>query len=381
MAAASKQSLRIVLVEDDPDDAALFALALKDHHDLSFKLTPVSSLQSAVDLLSADIPDILVADLFLPDSRGLETVTKISRRFPDLPMVVLTGARDEKMGLASLKEGAQDFLVKGTFDETILPRTLLYSIERKRADVAVLARRAMEEEYQLQAGFIAMISHELRTPIAAVQGFAETLRRGAIEDGRNRMEFVVMIEKHARQLGELVEELLEIAALRGKRMLKREPIHLLQFVSHICDSLEPLAKQRKVQTRASIPSDMILLADRTSLTRIFENLIGNAIKYSREGEGIVKVTAQIRGNSVAIRVEDNGIGIPKEDLAHIFKTFHRSQRAKKAGIPGTGLGLAIVKAAVESHGGEISIKSEKNGETRVDFTLPLACPAKTSAAA
>lgn len=232
------------------------------------------------------------------------------------------------------------------------------------------AREAMQRD------FVATVSHELRTPIAAIRGFAETLRVGAMDDKVNRMRFVKIIEKHAEKLGGLVEDLLTVAALEAGRV-KPEPelIDLPQFVAGCVESIAPLAARKAVDIRVSVEPNTRVSADQKHLAQIMQNLLDNAIKYNRRG-GSVEVRGRRQGPNAVVSVSDTGIGISSRDLPLLFQQFHRSADAKAHSIGGTGLGLYIIKNFVECNGGKIWAESRRDQGSTFHFTLPAGKPAE-----
>ncbi|MBI4346586.1 MAG: MASE1 domain-containing protein, partial [Elusimicrobia bacterium] len=216
--------------------------------------------------------------------------------------------------------------------------------------------------------FIASISHELRTPIAAILGFAETLRRGALEDARRRLPFVRTIERHAQRLANLVDRLLQLASADAGRLnAKPARVPLARFIDDCLRGLAPLARRKSLELSADIPSELEVFADPDQLTTIAQNLIENAIKYNRQG-GAVRVSAEPAGARVRLRVLDTGVGIPAAELPMLFTRFHRGQAVRQ--VRGTGLGLSIVKALVEANGGRVGVESREGEGSTFSVTLP-----------
>jgi PAS domain S-box-containing protein len=243
--------------------------------------------------------------------------------------------------------------------------------ERRRAEETerLLAREAMQRD------FVATVSHELRTPIAAIKGFAETLRLGGLEDAKNRLRFIKIIEKHADKLGWLVEDILTLNAMEsGKLKPRAENLALKDFVERIIEGLTPIAARRSVTVAVDIDESLQAVADGHHAARIVQNLLDNAIKYNVRG-GRITVTARDEGRLIHITVADTGIGIAAHDLPLIFQQFHRSEAAKATQVKGSGLGLYIIKSIVESNGGQIWAVSEAGKGSEFHFTLPSAAAA------
>jgi two-component system phosphate regulon sensor histidine kinase PhoR len=239
--------------------------------------------------------------------------------------------------------------------------------ERKQAE------DILRESEQTQREFVANVSHEFRTPVAAIKGFAETLRRGALDDKKQRARFVRIIENHANRLQWLVEDLLTLSSLEsGTDKLKLEPIALRDFVTEYICSVEALARKAGVSVTPRIPPTTRVRADQLYFLQVLENLVGNAIKYNRRG-GWVRVEAVRRGDFVHLTVRDNGIGIPAASVPRIFDRFYRVNKGAASGA--TGLGLHIVQKIVEAHGGRIWVESKLGRGSAFHLLVPAA-PAK-----
>ncbi len=242
--------------------------------------------------------------------------------------------------------------------------------ERRQAEEA----EKLRQSEKMQREFVATVSHELRTPVAAIKGFAETLKLGGIEDVRNRLNFVTIIERHAQRLSKLIEDILELSALEsGKRLPKPEPVLLPAFARKTARGLAPLLKKKRLSVRVAAPVSLRVSADRTMLAQVLQNLLSNAIKFSPVGERIM-ILAEACGDDALVAVVDRGPGIAPEHLPRIFERFNRASKDGPARAEGTGLGLSIVKQIVEAHRGRIWVESARGQGTRFRFTLPRALP-------
>jgi len=236
------------------------------------------------------------------------------------------------------------------------------------ADVHDLTRYRQAEE--MKATFISAVSHELKTPVALIKGYASTLRRAdANWDKATMSESLKVIEEEADHLTELIENLLDASRAQAGNF-KLTPVEL-----DIDDLVVRVAKKFQVQPQthpimAEVPPDLpIVFADEARITQVLSNLISNAIKYSPEGTE-VRITGHATPNEVVITVADQGFGIAVEDHARIFERFYRTESAVRRGAPGTGLGLYLTKTIIESHGGRIWVESDGQHGSRLSFSLP-----------
>lgn len=220
---------------------------------------------------------------------------------------------------------------------------------------------------------IAVVSHDMRSPIAAIKGYAETLRRGALSDPVHRGRFVRVIERHAGLLLDLVEDLLLFSALDHGRPCVSERLSVRESVLTAIRDLKPHARSRRVAVSANVEPGLRAAVDRRRLAQVLQNLLGNAIKYNRSG-GRVEVSAWTSGSMVRVDVADTGIGIERGELPSVFQQFHRTAAARLR-CHGTGLGLSIVKRIVECHGGRVWVESAPGFGATFSFTVPASLAA------
>ncbi len=230
----------------------------------------------------------------------------------------------------------------------------------------------LKELDKMKSEFIAMVTHELRAPISAVeQQLSVILNRMAGEISEKQEKLLLRAKERTKGLLALIKDLLDLSKIEAGRMVQyKEPISLQEVIQKVMDLMKAEADHKKIDLQFPTPSqDPIVHADRTSMEGIFTNLISNAIKYTPEG-GRVLVTLTEEGGFAKATVSDTGIGIKKEDLPRIFDKFYRVKSTETRQIVGTGLGLSIVKSIVDAHLGSISVESEEGGGTTFTVILP-----------
>jgi len=244
--------------------------------------------------------------------------------------------------------------------------------ERRRAQEDM--RRALEKQRELaelKSRFVSMTSHEFRTPLAAIQSSAELLRDYSQRlPADERAELLGMIATSVRRMGGMLDNVLAIGRADAERLeFNPQPVDLAVFCAALVEEARRAAEgPASAEVRLRIEGDGIRVrADEKLLRHILGNLLGNALKYS-PGGGVVRFDVARRGAAVEFAVADSGIGIPAEDLPHLFEPFHRARNI--GSIAGTGLGLAIVKRCVDLHGGTIAVESRVGAGTRAVVTLP-----------
>ena len=231
----------------------------------------------------------------------------------------------------------------------------------------------LQKNAEFRREFIADISHELKTPIFATQGYIHTLLDGAIEDKQVRMKFLKRAAKSLDSLDILVQDLLTLNQMEsGVIKFNFTEFDLKELILEVIDELEHKASKRDVAIKFEFEPDKKYLtqADRQKIYRVCQNLIFNAVKYNHNG-GEVRVGLKTHKNTIQVEIKDNGQGIPPEDLKRIFERFYRVEKSRNKKEGGTGLGLAIVKHILEGHKSKISVSSTVGKGSLFSFSLPL----------
>ena len=415
--------IRALLVEDNAGDARLVREHLADAPGAQgFTLEDCPTLAAAGAAFARHAPDVVLLDLSLPDSFGLETLVRWQALAPALPVIVLTGSDDEAMAVTAVREGAQDYLVKGRIDGNLLSQAIRYAIERKRGQEALRqvndelerrveertaelretnthlqreiaektlaqqqaadhlareqeARRMVETANRSKDEFLAILSHELRTPLNAILGWSEILRTG--EPARDEIiEGMEVIERNARSQARLVEDVLEISRIIcGKIHLRLGSVNLPAVIDAALTSARPAAAAKRIVLRNEVsPMPGATEGDADRIQQVVWNLLSNAIKFTPEGGEVVVRATQSDGQSV-IEISDNGIGIKADFLPFVFDRFRQSDGSITRAHGGLGLGLSITRHLVEMHGGHVSVESKGEGQGAT-FTvfLPSGAP-------
>jgi two-component system phosphate regulon sensor histidine kinase PhoR len=223
---------------------------------------------------------------------------------------------------------------------------------------------------EVRRDFVANVSHELKTPLAAIRGMAETLRDGALADGATAERFVGRILDQCARLQALLEDLLTLSRLESPPgAAEPQPVELASLARMAAEVIAPRAAERGV-TLDVAASETVLPGDADALERLLLNLLANAVMYNQPG-GAVHLSIAATDDEATIEVRDTGIGIPAEHLPRIFERFYRVDRARSRGEGGTGLGLAIVKHVAQAHGGRVEVESEPGAGSTFRVRLPL----------
>ncbi len=223
--------------------------------------------------------------------------------------------------------------------------------------------------------FLAIVSHEMRTPLTSIISFSELIRGEAdrlTPDGRRYLD---IIERNAERLLALVSDLLMLTRIEsGALPLALEPVDIPRLVSDAVLVATPVAAKQNIAIHLDTRTGPLLFGDHRRIMQVMDNLIGNAVKFSRAG-GLVRVVARpATGGTWRIVVSDSGIGIPPDEIEGLFSRFARGSNARAAGLPGSGLGLSIVKLLTEMHGGHVTVHSVLGAGTTFSVFLPVREP-------
>ncbi|HEV3301688.1 MAG TPA: ATP-binding protein [Planctomycetaceae bacterium] len=267
--------------------------------------------------------------------------------------------------------------------------SLEIDLPRKHAVVAVLASRLpgnptsgvvlvfhnvteLRRLENIRREFVSNVSHELKTPLTAIQAYAETLLDGALDEPEHRTNFVERIGEQAGRLHALIQDLLRLAQIEsGENVFDVRAVEVSPVVRECIDEHLAVAESKSQRLVTQAPAaDVNVMADEEGLHTILGNLIDNAVKYTQDG-GTISVRWRIDDGMARIDVQDNGPGIPPEHQSRIFERFYRVDRARSRDVGGTGLGLSIVKHLVQEFDGSIGISSEPGSGTTFTVRLPL----------
>ena len=292
----------------------------------------------------------------------------------------LLAASSRAADTSPLPPEAQRVLVTG-----LLLSLLLFALMRLQVNAwqtAAMHAAQLSAADRAKDEFLAVLSHELRTPINAMLGWLSMVRNGSVAADRQAHALEV-IERNARSQAQLIDDLLEVSSiLMGKTPLNKRPLSVVPAVTSVVDSLRPIADAKRVALHSVDPEDaepLIISADVGRFAQIITNLVNNGMKFTPAG-GAVWVNVETAGDNVKITVRDTGIGIAPEFLPHVFDRFRQADTSTTRSYGGLGMGLAIVRHLVLLHGGQIEANSKGlNQGTLVIVTLPL-CPSEGSGA-
>lgn len=350
--------IKILIVEDNSGDARLIREHLSEAGE-NFTFQHVLTMKDTLDWLEGNSCDLILLDLSLPDSDGLESVDKILAKRPKVPVVVLTGQKNKEVGLEALRKGAQDFITKGEVELPLLySKTVDYAIERSKI-------RNFKDD------FLSNVSHELRTPLAIIKETTSQMNDGICGPvNEKQKKYLVRLLNNIERLGTLINDILDISKIEAGRLeIFKEKIDLSAVIVETVNNFAELAQKKGLDLKHFTNGEKIeVLADKGKIVQVLTNFLSNAVKFTEKGT----ITASVinKEDEVVCSVEDTGKGIAETDLSKVFKKFEQFSREYGPGAKGTGLGLVISKSIVEAHQGRIWVESKLGEGSKFIFSLP-----------
>ena len=361
---------KILVVDDEPGmrsgaERSLegFTVALDGFSDqVSFITTTAASGLQAVEMIKTDKPDIILLDYKLPDITGLEVLEKTGNSPTDITVIMITAFASLEVAVTATRRGAFDFLAK-----PFTPEELRTAIQKAARHIYLQrkAKKLEEEKNHVRFQFISVLAHELKSPLAAIEGYLRIMEERM--KGEEIKAYSSMVDRSLIRIGgmrKMVTDLLDLTRLESGQK-KREicPVDLAGSASAAAETVSALAKAAGISMDLKLPGELWISADPGEAEMIFSNLLTNAVKYNRPG-GRVSLSVEASGGWATITCGDTGIGMTEQETSRLFQEFARIKNEHTRDIPGSGLGLSILNKIVKLYAGDITVKS-KYGEGSV----------------
>jgi signal transduction histidine kinase len=366
-----------VLVVDDEPGIRSGVLRILSGHQVSFpfmdddymlECREAASGEEALVMIGEKRPEILLLDNKLPGMDGMEVLEIIRQKKLDIMVAMITSYASVEIAAKATGDGAWDFIPK-----PFTPAELKSSIDLivKQYFLKKITRTMKEEGKKIRYQFLSVLSHELKAPLNALEGYLQMLKDREL--GENLEAYEALLDRsllRVEGMRALIMDLLDFTKIRlENKNEKIESVNLGERAELAISTIKPLAMQRNI-TLTFAGEDCNFRADPSDLDIMLNNLLSNAVKYNREG-GSVNVQIQKREQDMEIRVEDSGIGMSEEELSQLFKEFVRIKNSRTRGIDGSGLGLSIVSKIAELYGGHIHVESIPEEGSVFSVILPL----------
>lgn len=362
----------ILLIEDDPDIAAAVC-AVFGNQDATIEICPTLA-EGLAYLAAADRQelDIILLDLGLPDSDGIETIFAVRQVCRDLPIIVMTGEAKEEIAIRALLSGADDYLIKDETYPKLLRRHARFAVERKRESNALKkARDGAEEATKLKDKFVSLVAHDLRTPIGVIKGFADLM----LDDDMSaeHRSSVQTIAEQSNELLDLINNLLDLGRLQTGMVCPQKAFYDAFFlIDSVMARIAMDAEKKGVTLENTIEKGIRLFADKRLFSQVMQNLLTNAVKFSQSGDTI-RLSAVNEGR-VRIAVHDEGVGIDELRRENLFRLEKKVSTTGTAGEVGTGFGLPLSQQIMEAHGGTLRVETQEGAGSTFYAELPAVVP-------
>ena len=375
---SSKKDLNVLLIEDNPGDARLLKEYLKVNDVYSFNIQWVPTLNNLKETVT-NLPDLILLDLNFPESKGIDTFDYVHSIFPDIPVIVQTGLRDEQVGQTAMARGAQDYLVKGNFEGSLLTKAIIYSIERDN-----LVKKLQEQKFILKYNeelqllnktkdkLFAIIAHDLKSPFQAIHTYSEILNNNladmSLDEVKNSFSYIL---DNSRNTLILLENLLEWAKIQTNRKtfeLKNFDLYLV--IKKAFDLYSFMAEKKNIDFSFNCPEKSIIIADENIIYTVIRNLISNSLKFTNPS-GKVTISTFPFDSSLNIIVSDNGIGMTYDQFNKISDAYSFESSTGTMGERGTGLGLVLCRDLLQKINIPLIIDSKLGKGTDISFSVPV----------
>jgi len=373
------ERLRLLVVDDEQPMREGVIRALRKftvslpyaEDDYGFDLSEAGTGEEALEIIDKTPPDLVLLDYKLPGIKGLDVLDSIAQRQLDILTVMITAYASLETAVSATRYGAYDFLAK-----PFTPEELRTAVQKatKHLVLSRQARKLSQEKRRVRFEFISVLAHELKSPLAAVEGYLRIIQEKSAGDSLAAYE--TMVGRSLTRLEgmrKMIFDILDLTRIEsGQKKRELAECDLREAAQAAIETALPSAQERGVVIELHSPERASLLADRGEMDIIFNNLVSNAVKYNRPN-GRVDLTIAADDEQATITCRDTGIGLSETEAQQLFREFVRIKNAKTKNILGSGLGLSTVKKlATEYYGGDVRVESEPNvGST---FTVILRSP-------
>jgi len=368
--------LRVLVIDDEPGIRSGVTRILGNFHviypfmdeDFTFEVLSAASGEEGIEMIDREKPDILLLDNKLPGMQGVDVLEKIREKKYDIAIAMITSYASLDVAIRATRDGATDFIPK-----PFTPQELKSSIENisKQLYLKKVTNRLNQEGKKVRYQFLSVLSHELKAPLNALEGYLRMMQEkqagDKIDDYSNHIDRSL---QRIQSMRNLIMDLLDFTKIRlEKKEDKIQEIDLAEVAKGAVVTVQPYAIQMEVTINLNVRNDSNIMADPEDMDIIFNNLISNAVKYNRFG-GKVDISIESTDNEITLRFADTGIGISEEDRENLFREFMRVKNERTKNISGSGLGLSIVRKVIELYHGEISVESTPDVGTLFTVKLP-----------
>ncbi len=349
----------ILVVDDEMGPRESLKMILNPYYNV---LTADRGAQ-AVEMLKQYPVDLVTLDLKMPGFTGINVLEKVKQHDPDIEAIIITGYGSLDTAIEGLRLGAFDYISK-PFDVNHILALVRRGLER---------RNAKSQLRQVKSDFLSNISHELRTPLSVVVGFVYLLLNQVIGKLTDEQQKVLeTVYRNSEELLELIDNVLWMTSLNaGDANATMERFDAREVVNETMKRYEKAIRDKGLRLDVKLPDgDMSLVSDRAKVERVFQNVFNNAVKFTSDGEIVVKAQPSPQRDSIEIEISDTGVGIEQSKIDSIFEPFHQADNSIQRSFSGLGIGLTVARRMAELIGGKLAVTSQVGVGTRVVMSFP-----------
>jgi two-component system, sensor histidine kinase and response regulator len=334
---------------------------------IGFEVLEAGTGKDGIRMIDTEQPEILLLDNKLPDIQGVEVLEYVRKQQYDIVVVMITSYASLELAVKATRDGAYDFIPK-----PFTPQEIRASVENitKQIFLKRMTRTLNNTGKQIRFQFLSVLSHELKAPLNAVDGYLKMIRERQF--GNSIEAYDDMLDRsmeRIRGMRQLILNLLDLTKIEtGKPTQRLEKVNIRKVVQLSVDTIRPYSIQKDVDIYINTPAEIEMTADAGEIEIIMNNLISNAVKYNKTG-GRVDIFLEKKDSVLKITVSDTGIGLQKEDKDRIFEDFVRIKSSETREVTGSGLGLSIVRKIVDMYSGSIDVQSEPGKGTTFIVSL------------
>jgi len=371
------ETLKVLVVDDEPGIRSGVSRILRKHSvsypfmddDFNFDCLEAATGEEGIEIIDAEKPDIVLLDNKLPGIKGMQVLEYIRQKHSKIMVAMITSYASLEIAVKATDDGAYDFIPK-----PFTPQELKSSIDNitKQFYLRRITRKMKNEGKKIRYQFLSILSHELKSPLNAIEGYLNIMKEK--QAGDKIEDYEQMVERalnRVQAMRNLTMDLLDFTRIRlEKKKEKIVEVDMAKVVKLSVSTIKPYAIQKNISIHREVGDGLKMKADPGDIEIILNNLLSNAVKYNVDN-GKVEVSAYRKDDYVVIRVADTGIGMKEEEKRQLFKEFVRIKNEKTRHISGSGLGLSIVRKITEIYKGRIEVESSPNKGSIFVLYLPL----------
>lgn len=368
--------MKVLVVDDEPGICSGINRILSKHsvgfpfmdENIGFDVQETHTGEDAIKIIDKGAPDIILLDNKLPGMLGIDVLEYINKKRVGSTVLMITSYASLELAVKATNQGAHDFIPK-----PFTPQELRSAIESvtKHIFLKRMTRKMNKEGRQIRFQFLSVLSHEMKTPLNAIEGYLRMMQdRQAGDDLQAYEKIIERSLLRVKGMRNLIMDLLDLTKIEsGKKKREVVPVNLTEIAKLSIDTMGPVSIQKDVKIYLSSPPKVMFEADREEIEIIFNNLLSNAIKYNIEG-GKVDFIIEDIGGKIMVIIQDTGIGMGKDEIPQLFDEFVRIKNEQTKNITGSGLGLSIVKKLLRLYNGEVKVESKPGEGSKFVLEFP-----------